>query len=128
MIPKLTVQLQATCRTRHQCFGDTAAGYSHTYFHDKDAPLGLFSQYPSDESINSLSRVTYDEACYLWSLLGCEPSEALPLNRSQPGGSTPDDPDDSNDLEDFDNNAILVSDYRELLDAIEVTEAQQMCN
>jgi hypothetical protein len=83
MIPKLTVRLQATCRSRHQRFGDTAAGYSHTYFHDEDAPLGLFSQYPSDESINSLARVAHDEACYLWSLLGYEPSEALPpLDRS----------------------------------------------
>ncbi|KAH8987036.1 hypothetical protein EDB92DRAFT_2069588 [Lactarius akahatsu] len=116
MIPKLTVRLQAACRSRHQNVGETAAGYSHTYFHDEDTPLSLFSQYPSDENLNSLAGVAYDEACYLWSLLGYESSDVLLPSRSQPGGPIPDDPDDAS--EDSEDGA-TISDRRELLDAIE---------
>ncbi|KAH9010301.1 hypothetical protein EDB84DRAFT_1570618 [Lactarius hengduanensis] len=116
MIPKLTVRLQAACCSRHQNFGETAAGYSHTYFHDEDTPLSLFSQYPSDENLNSLAGVAYDEACYLWSLLGYESSDVLSPSRSQPGGPIPDDPDDVG--EDSEDGA-TIPDRRELLDAIE---------
>ncbi|KAH9005408.1 hypothetical protein EDB86DRAFT_3071106 [Lactarius hatsudake] len=116
MIPKLTVRLQAACRSRHQNVGETAAGYSHTYFHDEDTPLSLFSQYPSDKDLNSLAGVAYDEVCYLWSLLGYKSSEVLSPSRSQPGGPIPDDPDDAS--EDSEDGA-TISDRRELLDAIE---------
>jgi hypothetical protein len=121
MIPKLTVRLQAACRSRNQTVGDTAAGYSLTYFHDENAPLDLFSKYPSDERISSLARAAYEEACYLWSLLGYEPSDAPSLSGTQlgPRGATLDNPDDSN--EDFENDAAIVSDRQELLDAIEST-------
>ena len=123
MIPKLTVRLQAACRTRHQHVGDTASGYSHTYFHDEDAPSSLFSQFPSDETIESLAKVSYEEACYLWSLLGYEPSESLSLGGTQLvglGDSTPlaDSLDDSE--EDVEDDA-ATSDRRELLDAIKAT-------
>jgi hypothetical protein len=121
MIPKLTVRLQAACRTRDRCFGETAAGYSHTYFHDEDAPLSLFSDYPSDEDIKSLATISYNEACYLWSLLGYEPSETVSRSGGpQPGTSISDDLDDDDSNEDLEDNP-AISDRRELLDAIEAT-------
>jgi hypothetical protein len=121
MIPKLTVRLQAACRTQNQCFGETAAGYSHTYFHDEDAPLSLFSDYPSDEDIKSLSTIACNEASYLWSLLGYEPSETVSLSGGpQLGSSISDDLDDDGGDEDLEDNT-AISDRRELLDAIEAT-------
>lgn len=117
MIPKLTVRLQAACRNRNQSVGDTASGYSHTYFHDEGAPLSLFSDYPSDENIKDLATMAHNEACYLWSLLGYEPSDGLAFSHSITGD--PDRKDCDEDLDSEDNT--MISDRRELLDAIEAT-------
>jgi hypothetical protein len=120
MIPKLTVRLQAACHSRNQGIGDTAAGYSHTYFHDEDAPSSLFSDYPSDENIKSLATIACNEARYLWSLLGYE---TVSLSGPQPGSSISDGLDDdggNEDNEDLEDNT-AISDRRELLDAIEAT-------
>lgn len=127
MVPKLTVRLQAACRSRYQHFGETAAGYSHTYFDDDDAPSHLFSQFPSDLDIDSLAKVAYDEATYLWSLLGYNPCEMPTARKSQPVHSAPDL--DSEDLlehlddgtsEDHDGNT-TISNCRELLDALDAS-------
>ena len=128
MVPKLTVRLQAACRSRvHQRFGETAAGYSHTYFEDDDAPSHQFSQFPSDQAINSLSKVAYDEATYLWSLLGYEPCEMATDHKSQPGNSksaqdsmaAQEDADDDS-IEESEENTVI-SDCKELLDAVETS-------
>ena len=118
MVPKLTVRLQAACRSRHQQFGKTAAGYSHTYFQHDDAPPHSFTQFPSDQTIDSLAKVAYDEATYLWSLLGYDPCDVPTEPKSQPGDSVlvPFD----NDSEDYDAT-VAISDRRELLDALEVS-------
>jgi hypothetical protein len=87
MVPKLTVRLQAACRSRYQHFGETAAGYSHTYFDDDDAPSHLFSQFPSNQAIDSLAKDAYGEATYLWSLLGYDPCEAPIQHKPQPADS-----------------------------------------
>ncbi|KAI9438716.1 hypothetical protein H4582DRAFT_2146243 [Lactarius indigo] len=102
MIPKLTVRLQAACRSRYQRFGETASGYSHTYFQDDDTPLHQFSQFPSDQTLETLAKVAYDEATYLWSLLGYDPCETLMDRKSQPASS-------------------VSEDFEELLDALEAS-------
>lgn len=129
MVPKLTVRLQAACRSRHQHFGETAAGYSHTYFDDDDAPSHLFSQFPSDQAINSLAKVAYDEATFLWSLLGYEPCEMPTEHKSQPAHSDLDSEDLlEEDLDDGDDGTsegcdgnTRISDRRELLNALDAS-------
>lgn len=124
MIPKLTVRLQAACRSKHQRFGETAAGYSHTYFQDDDAPLHLFSQFPSDQTIDTLAQIAYSEATYLWSLLGYDPCEApistvpksqLPVDDSVAEGLG----DDSEDHDQSDGSKL--SDRRDLCNALEAS-------
>ena len=120
MIPKLTIRLQAACRSRYQHFGETAAGYSHTYFQDDDTPSDRFSQFPSDQTIDALARTAYSEATYLWSLLGYDPCETpRPANpESQLGNSVQEDlGDDSEDS----GQTTAMSDRRELLDALEAS-------
>lgn len=129
MVPKLTVRLQAACCSRHQHFGETAAGYSHTYFDDDDAPSHLFSQFPSDQAINSLAKVAYDEATFLWSLLGYEPCEMPTECKSQPAHSDLDSEDLlEEDLDDGDDGTsegcdgnTRISDCRELLNALDAS-------
>ena len=119
MAPKLAVRLQAACRSRYQHFGEMAAGYSHTYFEDDDTPPDLFSQFPSDQTIDSLAKVAYDEATYLWSLLGYDPCEMPTDRKSQLGNSVP----VSENFEDDDPSEepvnTVMSDRRELLNALE---------
>ena len=57
MISKLTVRLQAACRSKHQQFG-AAAGYSHTYFQDSDSdiPSCQLSEFPSNQTIDTLAK------------------------------------------------------------------------
>lgn len=114
MVPKLTVRLQAACRSRYQRFGETAAGYSHTYFDDDETPSHLFSQFPSDRAIDSLAKVAYDEATYLWSILGYDPCETPAGRKLQPVDSVP----DSEDLDDNADEGNIISDRRELLNAV----------
>jgi hypothetical protein len=131
MIPKLTVRLQAACHSRYQCFGETAAGYSHTYFQgsDDNTPSDLFSQFPSDQTIDSLTKIAYDEATYLWSLLGYDPWETPSMDpKSQPGNSAPENfgDDSESDLyaEDSEENdrTTAISDRQELLNALESSD------
>ena len=120
MIPKLTVRLQAACRSKYQRFGDTAAGYSHTYFQDDDTPSDQFSQFPSDQTIDALARTAYSEAIYLWSLLGYDPCETpRPAEpESQLGNSVQEELGD--DSEDY-GQTTAMSDRRELLNALEAS-------
>ena len=122
MIPKLTVRLQVACRNWDQSVGNTASGYSHTYFHDEDAPLSIFSNYPSDEDIRSLAAIAHNEACYLWSLLGYEPSDglAVSLSNGHQLSPIPGDSDEKDSDKDLEDNA-TISEQRELLDTIEAT-------
>lgn len=122
MIPKLTVRLQAACHSRHQHFGETAADYSYTYFQDDDTPSDWFSQFPSDQTIDTLAKTAYNEAIYLWSLLGYDPCEMpRPADpKSQLGNSVQEDIGD--DSKDHDRTrAMVMSDRRELLDALEAS-------
>ncbi|KAH9032049.1 hypothetical protein EDB85DRAFT_1890890 [Lactarius pseudohatsudake] len=122
MIPKLMVRLQAACRSRYQHFGETASGYSHTYFQDDDTPLHLFSQFPSDQTLDSLANVAYDEAMYLWSLLGYDPCETPMGHKSRLGNSVPVSEDVDDDSEDHDDDTdTRISERRELIDALEVS-------
>ena len=121
MIPKLTVRLQAACRARYQRFGGTAAGYSHTYFEDDDAPSDQFSQFPSNQTLDSLAKVAYDEATYLWSLLGYDPCETPTERKSQlvdPVSHSEELDDDSSEGQ---NGTATVSDRRELLNALDAS-------
>ena len=128
MAPKLTVRLQAACRSRCQRFGETAAGYSHTYFDDDDTPSNLFSQFPSDQTINSVAKVAYDEAIYLWSLLGYDPCETPTDRKSQPGNSVPvSEGFDIDDPHEEPMNA-AISDRRELLSALEGSSDAPGCS
>jgi hypothetical protein len=121
MVPKLTVRLQAACRSRYQHFGETAAGYSHTYFDDDDAPSHLFSQFPSNQAIDSLAKDAYGEATYLWSLLGYDPCEAPIQHKPQPADSVSDSEDLNDDTsEGWDDNT-RISDRRELLNAVDAS-------
>jgi hypothetical protein len=72
LIPKLKVRLMAACKAKNVKveFRRTAAGYSHTYFDADDIPLGVLSEYPSDEEIAQAAIMAYDEANSLWDLLG----------------------------------------------------------
>jgi hypothetical protein len=127
MVLKLTVRLQAACRSRVcQRFGETAASYSHTYFEDADAPSHQFSQFPSDQAISSLSKVAYDEATYLWSILGYEPCEMPTDRKFQTAAASDDVGDDSKDerAEEYGHEGnTAISDRKELLAAIEASLA-----
>jgi len=72
LIPKLNVRLMAACRAKNLKidFRRTAAGYSHTYFDADDLPLGILSEFPSDDDIAAAASAAFDKANALWDLLG----------------------------------------------------------
>ena len=104
------------------------AGYSHTYFEDDDTPSNLFSQFPSDQTIDSVAKVAYDEAIYLWSLLSYDPCETPTDHKSQPGNSVP--VSEGFDIDDPHEEPVnaAISDRRELLSALEDSSDTPGCS
>lgn len=47
-----------------------AASYSHIYFDADDLPLGILSEFPSDDDIAAAASAAFDKADALWDLLG----------------------------------------------------------
>ena len=121
MIPKLTVRLQAACHAHCRRFGETAAGYSHTYFEDDDTPSVQLSQFPSNQSIDSLAKVAYEEATYLWSLLGYDPCETPTEHKSQLLKSVSSSEELDDDTSEGHDVTTTISDRRELLNALDVS-------
>ena len=121
MIPKLTVRLQAACRASYQRFGETAAGYSHTYFEDNNTPSDHLSQFPSNQTIDSLAKVAYDEATYLWSLLGYDPFETPSERKSQLVDSVSSPEELDGDTSEGHDGTTTISDRRELLNALDIS-------
>jgi hypothetical protein len=72
LVPKLNVRLMAACRAKNikVDFRRTAAGYSHTYFDADGVPLGVLSEFPSDQDIARAASSAFNEANALWDLLG----------------------------------------------------------
>jgi hypothetical protein len=120
MIPKLNVRLMAACKAKNVQveFRKTAAGYSHTYFDaDHILPLGILSQFPSDDEIAQAAIIANEEANKLWDLLGYYHTATGVEKSTTPShaasGQSPDseDADHSDELEDapsqvFDRGAL----------------------
>jgi len=72
LIPKLNVHLMAACCAKNLKidFRHTAAGYSHTYFDADDLPLGILSEFPSNDDIAAAASAAFNKANTLWDLLG----------------------------------------------------------
>ena len=121
MIPKLTVRLQAACRAHSQRFRETAAGYSHTYFDDDDTPSDQLSQFPSNQAIDSLAKVAYEEATYLWSLLGYDPCEVPTERKPQLFISVSGSEELDDDTSEGHDVTTTISDRRELLNALDIS-------
>ena len=121
MIPKLTIRLQAACHTHSQRFGETAAGYSHTYFEDDDTPSERLSQFPSNQTIDSLTKVAYEEATYLWSLLGYDPCETPMECKSELVDSVSGSEELDDDANEGPDVTTTISDRRELLNALSIS-------
>ena len=123
MIPKLTVRLQAACHAHCRPFRETAAGYSHTYFEDDDTPSDQLSQFPSDQTIDSLAKVAYEEARYLWSLLGYNPCETPTACKPQLFNSVAGSEELDDNTSEGHNVTTTISDCRELLNALDFPHA-----
>ena len=121
MIPKLTVRLQAECRAHSQYFRETAASYSHTYFDDDDTPSDQLSQFPSNQAIDSLAKVAYKEATYLWSLLGYDPCEVPTERKPQLFISVSGSEELDDDTSKGHDVTTTISDRRELLNALDIS-------
>jgi hypothetical protein len=127
LVPKVNVRLMAACRAKNVKvdFRCTASGYSHTYFDADDIPLGLLSEFPSDNDIACAASSAYDEVTALWDLLGYYHSGST-------GISAPREPlspsvlevldDDADDIDGEANDAAYQeSDRRLLHDALETS-------
>lgn len=131
LIPKLNVRLMAACRAKNikVDFRRTAAGYSHTYFDADDIPLGILSDFPSDQDIACAASSAFDEATALWDLLGFyyssgqhSSSAPLPvacLSLEQPSVHIDDDADDHDGDANDTAHQLEDSDRRLLQDALE---------
>lgn len=111
LIPKLHVRLMAACCAKKVKvdFQRTAAGYSHTYFNADDIPLGILSEFPSDDDIACAARSAFDEASALWDLLGYyntsnrDNSARMPQSSAQEEDDAADNPDCDADDSTFQN-------------------------
>jgi len=105
LIPKLNVRLMAACCAKNLKidFQRMAAGYSHTYFDADDLPLGILSEFPSDDDIAAAASAAFDKANALWDLLGyyntSNPDNLArvpqPPEQEEEGTDNTDDADDS---------------------------------
>ena len=125
LIPKLNVRLMAACKAKNVQvdFRNTAAGYSHTYFDANDIPLGVLSQFPSDDEIAQAAIVAYDEANKLWDLLGYYhhnggKSSTMPSHAAD-GQAVPDSCEDADDLDELEDSTSRDFDRRALQEALE---------
>ena len=106
LIPKLNVRLMAACRAKRikVDFRRTAAGYCHTYFDADDLPLGILSEFPSDNDITCAASAAFNEAIALWDLLGyygtgnSDNSAHVPQPHAQEESRTDDNDHDTNDV------------------------------
>lgn len=123
LIPKLNVRLMAACRSKNVNvdFRRTAAGYSHTYFDADDIPMGILSEYPSDNEIASAAGAAFDEANTLWELLGYY-DNSNPVNVTcvpQPSQSTQEYDETNNYDCDADDSTFQDCDRRLLRNALD---------
>ena len=103
LIPKLHVRLMAACRAKNikVDFQRRAAGYSHTYFDADDLPLGILSEFPSDNEIACAASAAFNEANALWDLLGYYDTGDPDYSALVPQPSAQDEDDGTNN-HDFD--------------------------
>lgn len=74
MIPKLFIRLREHALFSHFSDGkERASGYNHTYTDNCGVNLVNLSIYPTDNEINNIAQVAYEEAENLWALLGAPP-------------------------------------------------------
>lgn len=122
LIPKLHVRLLAACRAKNikVDFQRTAAGYSHTYFDADDLPLGILSEFPSDNEIACAATAAFSEANALWDLLGFYDTDNPDFSAYVPELSAPDEDDgiDNHDS-DADDSAFQDCDRRLLRSALD---------
>ena len=126
LIPKLNVRLMAACRAKNVKvnFRRTAAGYSHTYFDTDEIPLGILSEFPSDQDIAHAASSAFDEANALWDILGYYHSTSQPEGNSSTPATFLSQPHthEEEDTEDVDqeanSTAYVESDRRLLQDAL----------
>jgi len=127
LVPKLHVRLMAACRAKNIKidFQRMAAGYSHTYFDANDLPLGLLSEFPSDDEIAGAAGAAFNEANALWDLLGYYDSDTSNSGYSVhvPQSSAQDEDDEDNnhdcDAKASDDSAFKNCDRRLLRNALD---------
>ena len=75
MIPKLFIRLREHALFSHFSDGkERASGYNHTYTDNHGVNLVDLSVYPTDNEINDIAQIAYEEAENLWALLGAPPA------------------------------------------------------
>jgi len=130
LIPKLHVRLMAACRAKNikVDFRRIAAGYSHTYFDANDLPLGILTEFPSDNEIACAASAAFNEANALWDLLGfydtsnpdCSAHASVPELSEQDEDEDKDDGIDSHDS-DADDSAFRNCDRCILRNALDTS-------
>lgn len=88
-------------------FWNTAAVYSHTYFNANDIPIGVLSQFLSDDEIAKAAIIAYNEANKLRDLLGYYPnggkSSTMPSHMAG-GQVVPNSHEDANNLDELEDS------------------------
>ena len=86
-VPKLFLRLQLfTKSTVHSSGKETASGYAHTFSDCRGIDLSALSTFPTDDEINQVAKIAYDEAENLIFILGVSPES---LADAQVKDSTP---------------------------------------
>ncbi|KAL0067261.1 hypothetical protein AAF712_005657 [Marasmius tenuissimus] len=127
-IPKLAVRLQAACARKHipKDFRRVASGYSHTYFAAEDADMKSLGEYPSDSEYISLSEIAYEEALFLWEILGYVPEATeIPFDKAlgSPSSKVEVDP---GDIDEVDIELQEPSDCQQLQEALDMASKAQL--
>ena len=86
-VPKLFLRLRLfTKSTAHSSGKETASGYAHTFSDCRGIDLSALSTFPTDDEINQVAKIAYDEAENLIFILGVSPES---LADAQVKDSTP---------------------------------------
>jgi hypothetical protein len=130
LIPKLKVRLMAACKAKNVQveFRCTAVGYSHTYFDANDIPLGMLSEFPSDQEIAQAAIMAYDKANSLWDLLRYYHTSTSDNNDPAPSNGHQNLPDLPNPHEDAKHLDELEDSIHQDLDHRSLQEALVSCN